>query len=149
MDNEPKINIERVFMRFHQGESPSTILRCDIVTQGGGGNLFTTWWIQSLDSEEAAFELFEGLIRTTGIAVGQYRDDESACADILPEHGEMDIRYTLKFTDRGVCTGAVFDGFSGMVWYRNNVIGIDSQFYREFFDLIAFHAQDLIDRKTQ
>ena len=58
VDNEPKINVERVFRRFHQGESPSTILRCDMRS----GGLFTTWWVQSLESEQAAFDLFQGLI---------------------------------------------------------------------------------------
>ncbi|MEE9199291.1 MAG: hypothetical protein V3U26_05785, partial [Dehalococcoidia bacterium] len=147
VDNEPKTNNERVFQRFYQGMSPSTILRCEMVTQEGGDELLTRWWIQSLESEQEAFDLFEGFIGATAPAVTENNRDEAACSQIFPESGEMTIRYTLTFRSRGICTGATVDGLSGLVWYRNNLIGIDSPFYQGLFDPIAFHAEAVIDRE--
>ena len=39
VENDPKLNIERIFLRFTQSETQSTILRCDMNTAG----LFSTW----------------------------------------------------------------------------------------------------------
>ncbi|MFQ5874832.1 MAG: hypothetical protein ACE5JL_13700, partial [Dehalococcoidia bacterium] len=126
-------------------EDPSTILRCDMVT----GGLFTTWWVQSLESRQAALDLFEGFIRATSPAIRDNNTNETACADIRTDYGEMAIRYSMFFEDRGICSGATFNGYSGLIWFRNNVIGIDSPFYRELFDLIAFHAEAVIDNKSK
>ncbi|MFQ5933017.1 MAG: hypothetical protein ACE5KI_00060 [Dehalococcoidia bacterium] len=145
VDNEPKINIDRIFDRFHQSEMPSTILRCDMSSAG----LFTTWWIQSLENEQAAQELFEAFMESTATAVAKHNQEPLICSGIQSQSSEMPDQYALSFINRGICSGVVFEGKSGLIRYKNNVIGIDSRFYEEFFDLIMSHAESVIDRKAK
>lgn len=142
--NEPRINIDRVFQRFHQGETPSTILRCDM----NSGGFFSTWWMQSLEDEEAAIQLFDGFVEATEIAVDEYDLNIFACAGVSGEMDDSGEQYKLSFFDRGICTGAVFDGVSGLIRIGNNVVGIDAKFHSEFFDLIDAHARSIIERRS-
>ena len=50
--------------------------------------------------------------------------------------------------DKGICESSVFNGLSGIVIYGHTVIGIDSQFYEEFFEPLLAHAKALVDKRT-
>jgi len=144
VENEPKLNIDRVFQRFHQSETPSTILRCDLRTAG----LFSTWWIQSLQTKEEADRLYEGFIEATAPEVTKLNMNPLSCLRIQAMRDAVEKRYTLDFTDRGLCEARVFNGKSGLVLYKTSVIGVDSQFYEELFDVIISHAQQIVDKAS-
>ena len=143
-DNEPKINIDRVFQRFHQSESPSTILRCDM----NSGGLFSTWWLQSMEDEEAARQLFDGFLEATARAVDEQDGNVRSCAGASGELDASGSEYKISFHNRGLCSGVVFEGVSGLIRIDNNVVGIDAKFHSEFFDLIDAHARSIIERKA-
>ena len=144
VENDPKQNIERVFLRFHQSEMDSTILRCDLRTAG----LFATWWIQSVPEEDEAFQLYETLIEITTPEVVKLNQNPFSCAQVRARRGTEGDRYLLDFVDRGLCDSSIFNGMSGLVVYGNTVIGVDSQFYEEFFDVIVDHAKSVVDKRV-
>ena len=143
VENEPKQNIDRIFMRFHQSETVSTILRCDMSTAG----LFSTWWVQSFSTEEEARQVFESLVLVTGPEVSELNGNPLSCALIRAEK-EGDDSYQLDFVDKGLCETSVFNGRSGVIHYGNTVIGIDSQFYEEFFEPLLDHAKAVVDKRA-
>ena len=143
VENDPKRNVERLFLKFHQSESESTILRCDMNTAG----LFSTWWVQSFPAEQDAQRLFESLVLVTGPEVDRLNDNIRSCALIRAGREGQDS-YQLDFVDKGICESSVFNGRSGVVIYGRTVIGIDSQFYEEFFEPLLEHAKALVDKRT-
>ena len=76
VENEPKLNIERIFRMFRQSETESSILRCDMSTAG----LFSTWWVQSFATEEEAKSLFESMVLVTASEVDELNSNPLACA---------------------------------------------------------------------
>lgn len=143
VENEPKQNIDRIFMRFHQSETVSTILRCDMSTAG----LFSTWWVQSFSTEEEARQVFESLVLVTGPEVSELNGNPLSCA-LIRAGREGDDSYQLDFVDKGLCETSVFNGRSGVIHYGNTVIGIDSQFYEEFFEPLLAHAKAVVDKRA-
>ncbi len=143
VENDPKLNIERIFLRFTQSESVSTILRCDMNTAG----LFSTWWVQSFATEEEAKELFETLVLVTGPEVDELNDNPLSCA-LIRAGREGSDSYQLDFVDKGLCDADVFNGRSAAVHYGTTVIGIDSQFHEEFFDPLLDHAKAVVDKRS-
>ena len=143
VENEPKRNVERLFLKFHQSEAESTILRCDMNTAG----LFSTWWVQSFPAEQDAQRLFESLILVTRPGVDRLNQNPRSCALIRAGKDGQDS-YNLDFVDKGICESSVFNGLSGIVVYGDTVIGIDSQFYEEFFEPLLAHAKALVDKRT-
>ena len=144
VDNEPKINIDRVFRMFHQSETPSTILRCDM----NSGGFFSTWWMQSMRDEEAAKRLFDGFMESTAVAVDEHDANVFSCAGASGELDASGSEYRISFSNRQLCDGVVFEGVSGLILIGNNVVGIDAKFHPEFFDLIDAHARGVIERKS-
>ena len=143
VENEPKRNVERLFLKFHQSEAESTILRCDMNTAG----LFSTWWVQSFPTEQDAQRLFESFILVTRPGVDRLNQNPRSCALIRAGKDGQDS-YNLDFVDKGICESSVFNGLSGIVIYGDTVIGIDSQFYEEFFEPLLAHAKALVDKRT-
>ena len=143
VENDPKLNIERIFLRFTQSETESTILRCDMNTAG----LFSTWWVQSFATEEEAKGLFEALVLVTGPEVDELNGNPLSCARIRAGREGTDS-YQLDFMDKGLCEADVFNGLSGLVHYGTTVIGIDSQFYEEFFEPLLAHAKAVVDKRA-
>ena len=143
VENEPKQNIDRIFRRFRQSEAESTILRCDMNTAG----LFSTWWIQSFSDEQEAQSLFNSLVMATAPEVQKLNDNLRSCALIRPSREGSD-GYRLDFVDKNICESSVFNGLSGVQLYGRTVIGIDSQFYEEFFDPLLDHAKAVVDKRT-
>lgn len=143
VENDPKLNIERIFLRFRQSETESTILRCDMNTAG----LFSTWWVQSFATEEEAKELFETLVLVTGPEVDELNDNPLSCA-LIRAGREGSDSYQLDFVDKGLCETDVFNGRSAVVHYGTTVIGIDSQFYEEFFEPLLAHAKAVVDKRA-
>ena len=143
VENEPKQNIDRIFMRFHQSETVSTILRCDMSTAG----LFSTWWVQSFSTEEEARQVFESLVLVTGPEVSELNGNPLSCA-LIRAGREGDDSYQLDFVDKGLCETSVFNGRSGVIHYGTTVIGIDSQFYEVFFEPLLDHAKAVVDKRA-
>lgn len=143
VENEPKINIERIFLRFRQSETESTILRCDMNTAG----LFSTWWVQSFASEEQAKSLFESMVLVTASEVDELNSNPLSCA-LIRAGREGPGSYQLDFVDKGLCETDVFNGRSAVVHYGTTVIGIDSQFYEEFFEPLIAHAKAVVDKRS-
>ena len=143
VENDPKQNIERIFLTFRQSESESTILRCDMNTAG----LFSTWWVQSFATEEEAKVLFDALVLVTGPEVDELNGNPLSCARIHAGREGPDS-YQLDFQDRGLCEADVFNGLSGVVHYGTTVIGIDSQFHEEFFEPLLTHAKAVVDKRV-
>ena len=143
VENDPKENIERIFLRFRQSETESTILRCDMNTAG----LFSTWWVQSFATEEEAKSLFEALVLVTGPEVDELNSNPLSCARIHAGREGSD-GYQLDFQDRGLCEADIFNGLSGVVHYGTTVIGIDSQFHEEFFEPLLAHAKAVVDKRS-
>ena len=143
VENDPKQNIERIFLRFTQSETESTILRCDMNTAG----LFSTWWVQSFATEEEARSLFEALVLVTGPEVDELNGNPLSCAQIRAGREGADS-YQLDFVDKGLCETDVFNGLSGVVHYGTTVIGIDSQFHEEFFEPLLTHAKAVVDKRA-
>lgn len=143
VENDPKLNIERIFLRFRQSETESTILRCDMNTAG----LFSTWWVQSFDTEEEAKNLFESMALVTASEVDKLNGNPLSCARIRAGREGSD-GYQLDFVDKGLCETDVFNGRSAVVQYGTTVIGIDSQFYEELFDPLLAHARAVVDKRT-
>ena len=143
VENDPKLNIERIFLRFSQSETESTILRCDMNTAG----LFSTWWVQSFATEEEANSLFESMALATASEVDKLNGNPLSCARIRAGREGPDS-YQLDFVDKGLCETDVFNGRSAVVQYGTTVIGIDSQFYEEFFDPLLAHARAVVDKRT-
>ncbi len=143
VENEPKLNIERIFRMFRQSETESSILRCDMSTAG----LFSTWWVQSFATEEEAKSLFESMVLVTASEVDELNSNPLACALIRASREGPDS-YQLDFADKGICEADVFNGRSAVVHYGTTVIGIDSQFYEEFFDPLLAHAKAVVDKRT-
>lgn len=142
VENDPKRNIERIFLRFRQSEADSTILRCDMSTAG----LFSTWWIQSFATEEQARSLFESMALVTGPEVDDLNGNPLSCA--LIRAGRQDANtYQLDFSDKGLCETDVFNGRSALVHYGTTVIGIDSQFYEDLFEPLLAHAKAVVDKR--
>ena len=143
VENEPKLNIERIFRMFRQSETESSILRCDMSTAG----LFSTWWVQSFATEEEAQRLFESLVLVTAPEVDKLNGNPLSCAQIRAGREGSDS-YQLDFADKGICEADVFNGRSAVIHYGTTVIGIDSQFYEEFFDPLLAHAKAVVDKRT-
>lgn len=143
VENDPKLNIERIFLRFRQSETESTILRCDMNTAG----LFSTWWVQSFASEEEAKSLFESMVLVTTSEVDELNSNPLSCA-LIRAGREGSDSYQLDFVDKGLCETDVFNGRSAVVHYGTTVIGIDSQFYEEFFEPLLAHAKAIVDKRA-
>ena len=143
VENDPKLNIERIFLRFRQSETESTILRCDMNTAG----LFSTWWVQSFATEEEAKVLFESLVLVTASEVDELNSNPLSCA-LIRAGREGSDSYQLDFADKGLCETDVFNGRSAVVHYGTTVIGIDSQFYEEFFEPLLTHAKAVVDKRA-
>ena len=143
VENEPKINIERIFLKFRQSETESSILRCDMNTAG----LFSTWWVQSFATEEEAQRLFESLVLVTSQEVDELNSNPFSCA-LIRAGREGPDGYQLDFVDKGLCEADVFNGRSAVVQYGSTVIGIDSQFYEEFFEPLLSHAKAVVDKRA-
>ena len=143
VENDPKLNIERIFLRFRQSETESTILRCDMNTAG----LFSTWWVQSFATEEEAKSLFESLVLVTASEVDELNSNPLSCA-LIRAGREGSESYQLDFADKGLCETDVFNGRSAVVHYGTTVIGIDSQFYEEFFEPLLAHAKAVVDKRA-
>lgn len=144
VENEPKANIERLFQRFQQAASQSTILRCDMRTAG----LFSTWWIQSLQTEEEAIQLFDAFVEATEPEVNELNLNPLSCLRINALLDQDGTRYILEFQDRGLCEQDVFNGMSGLVLHKRAVIGVDSQFTKELFDIIIDRARQVVNQKS-
>ncbi|MCH8089128.1 MAG: hypothetical protein IH955_03850 [Chloroflexi bacterium] len=144
VENEPKVNIERLFQRFQQSASQSTILRCDMRTSG----FFSTWWVQSLQTEEEAIQLFDAFVDATGPEVIKLNLNPLSCFRISARLDQDRTRYILDFQGRGLCEPDVFNGMSGLVLYKRTVIGVDSQFKDELFDIIIDRARQVVDQKS-
>lgn len=144
VENEPKANIERLFQRFQLGASQSTILRCDMRTSG----FFSTWWVQSLETEEKATQLFDAFVDATGPEVIELNLNPLSCFRITSFIDQGGTRYILDFQGRGICDPDVFNGMSGLVLYKRAVIGVDSQFNDELFDIIIDRARQVVDQKS-
>ena len=143
VENDPKLNIERIFLRFRQSEAESTILRCDMNTAG----LFSTWWVQSFATEEEAKGLFESMALATAPEVDDLNSNPLSCA-LIRAGREGSDSYQLDFVDKGLCETDVFNGRSAVVHYGTTVIGIDSQFYEEFFEPLLAHAKAVVDKRA-
>ena len=144
VENEPKANIERLFQRFQLGASQSTILRCDIRTAG----LFSTWWVQSLQTEKEAVQLFNAFVDATRPEVIKLNLNSLSCFRISALLDQDRTRYILDFEGRGICEPDVFNGMSGLILYKRAVIGVDSQFKDELFDIIIERARQVVDQKS-
>ncbi len=144
VENEPKANIERLFQRFQQAASQSTILRCDMRTAG----FFSTWWVQSLQTEEEATRLFDAFVAATGPEVSKLNLNPLSCTRINAFLVQGGTRYILDFQGRGICQPDVYNGMSGLVLYKRAVIGVDSQFNDELFDIIIDRARQVVDQRS-
>ena len=144
VENEPKANIERLFQRFQLSASQTTILRCDMRTSG----FFSTWWVQSLQTEEEAIQLFDAFVDATGPEVIKLNLNSLSCFRISARLDQDETRYILDFQGRGLCEPDVFNGMSGLVLYKRAVIGVDSQFNDELFDIIIDRARQVVDQKS-
>ena len=147
VENEPKKNIERIFQLFYQSKDDSTILRCDLRTAG----LFATWWIQSFATKKEAVNLYETMIEITTPEIVTLNANGLSCSSIRAREDQQDSNYksyVLDFIDKGLCNPVLFEGMSGIAIYGNTVIGVDSQFHAEFFDVIREHARTVVDIRS-
>ena len=71
-----------------------------------------------------------------------------SCFRISARLDQDETRYILDFQGRGLCEPDVFNGMSGLVLYKRAVIGVDSQFKDELFDIIIDRARQVVDQKS-